>query len=543
METGCRVMPRLMAILFILVIFLATFPAEAFNVPTKHQVIPATSSLFSNEEEQHDQDPQREKNGQNPQPTLRRYQGKMIQPAATPAKSDDLSSNFVTVNRHETSLNKKDGSNRSDSQPSRPNTEASMFRPSGMFQPSVARTSDNRSATDPPVSMPLEFNGFEMEPKTIEAEAKKKSSEEEIEKNKKIEQQFEILEKIAEAEAKQMVEAEKTRTKPEAISNESKTEVDTEAKNNIKSTDIDVSAIEKEEAEKLKAIQAMVRQRKEEQVELDKIEDELLRKTNEIKKRREELVRLEDEFARAEDSIRKDSDMSEEIRPREAIKTIPHFSPKEYDALSKEEKKKLKADRAALRKIQQDEVYTVLGDNSITDADSNNKSAIHPILGPVIADLGYKRVHVVSCGRLGTIPIWEKQRTYRFDRTKRMAIDKTEQMHLGFLGIICLHEDANGKLSIIDGQHRLGMMQQLRADRKKLKKRQIETEAQGNNERIWKEQEAYFQNVLVEVYSEISTGDATYTTNKGQSYAEQIFLEINKAEPTTVASETDRKIS
>jgi hypothetical protein len=533
METEGRITLRLMATLWILVVFLATFPAEAFNVPTKHQVIPMTSSLFSNEEERHDQDPQREKKGQNPQPKLRRYRGGMIQPAATatPAKSDDSSSNFVEVNRHDTNLNKKDGGNRSDAQPTRPNTEASMFRPSGMFQPSVVRTSDKKSATPPPVSMPLEFNGFEVEPKKIEAEAKKTSSEEEIEKTKKIEHRFEILGNIAEAETEQMVGEEREKLKPKAASNESKTEVDTEAKNSIESTDFGVSAIEDEEAKKLTAVQAMVRQREEKQVELDKIEEELLFKTNEIKKSREELVRLKDEFARAEDAIRKNSDKSEEIRSRETSKTVPHYSPKEYNALSKEEKQKLKADRAALKKIRHDNVDIVRGDNSNTSADSNNKSAIHPILGPVIADLGYKRVHVVSSGRLGTIPIWEKQRTYQFDRTKRMAIDKSEQMHLGFLGIICLHEDANRKLSIIDGQHRVGMMQQLRADRKNLKKRQIETEAQGDNERMWKEQEEYFQNVLVEVYSELSTGDATCTANKGQSYAEQIFLEINKAEP------------
>jgi hypothetical protein len=466
-----------------------------------------------------------------------------------------------------------------------------MFRPSGMFRPSVARTNDDRSATNPPVSMPLdesktaayiagefngdeadtkriakednkqleteeeampkkaskkgnqietsvEFNGFDMElNKKIEGEAEAKNKSEEIEENKKIEQNFEILEKIAEAEAKQTVEEERKRTKTETISKtESEAEKNAEERERIfgeskteADTYIDVSAIEKEEAEKLKEIQVMVSQREEEQVELDKIEEELLRKTNEIKKSSKELLRLEDEFARAERAIRKNSDRSEEIRPRETNKTIPYYSPKEYSALSKEEKQMLKEDRAALGKIQQDKADTVRGDNS--NANSNNKSAIHPILGPVIADLGYKRVHVVSSGRLGTIPIWEKQRTYRFDRAKRMAIDKTEQMHLGFLGIICLHEDAKGKLSIIDGQHRVGMMQALREDRKKLKKRQIETEAQGDNERMWKEQEEYFQNVLVEVYSELSTGDAPYTTNKGQSYAEQVFLEINKAEP------------
>ena len=35
-----------------------------------------------------------------------------------------------------------------------------------------------------------------------------------------------------------------------------------------------------------------------------------------------------------------------------------------------------------------------------------------------------------------------------------MAQDKMKTLHLGMPGIIALHEDSNGALSIIDGQHR-----------------------------------------------------------------------------------------
>jgi len=37
----------------------------------------------------------------------------------------------------------------------------------------------------------------------------------------------------------------------------------------------------------------------------------------------------------------------------------------------------------------------------------------HPILGPAIADLGYKRIHLVNGSILSTIPVWEKVRSIR----------------------------------------------------------------------------------------------------------------------------------
>ena len=36
----------------------------------------------------------------------------------------------------------------------------------------------------------------------------------------------------------------------------------------------------------------------------------------------------------------------------------------------------------------------------------------HPVLGPCVLDLGYKRIHVVSTEALTAIPVWEKQVRY-----------------------------------------------------------------------------------------------------------------------------------
>jgi hypothetical protein len=145
----------------------------------------------------------------------------------------------------------------------------------------------------------------------------------------------------------------------------------------------------------------------------------------------------------------------------------------------------------------------------------------HPILGSCLLDLGYKRVHVVSATALAAIPVWKEQRIYRHDRAKAMATDKVKTMHLGMPGVIGLYEDTQGRLSILDGQHRVGMFTILASKQK--------DDAQGMLDRI-----------LVEVYPQLDHHD--------EAHAQEIFLEINKAEPIKlvdmpgIAKVGDRKI-
>ena len=80
-----------------------------------------------------------------------------------------------------------------------------------------------------------------------------------------------------------------------------------------------------------------------------------------------------------------------------------------------------------------------------------SEGPVHPVLGAVLADLGYKRLHVVPSSVLENIPVWEKQRIFRYDRSKTMAADKTKTLHLGLPGVICLFEDSKGQLSVLDG--------------------------------------------------------------------------------------------
>lgn len=145
----------------------------------------------------------------------------------------------------------------------------------------------------------------------------------------------------------------------------------------------------------------------------------------------------------------------------------------------------------------------------------------HPILGACLVDLGHKRIHTASARALSAIPVWKRQRIYRHDRAKAMAKDKLKSLHLGLPGVIGLYESKDGSLRIIDGQHRIGMLKSLEESAK----------ADGFD----------FDNILVEVYPQQDDADV-------DAHAQDIFLEINKAEPVKlvdlpgVAKASDRKI-
>jgi hypothetical protein len=189
------------------------------------------------------------------------------------------------------------------------------------------------------------------------------------------------------------------------------------------------------------------------------------------------------------------------------------YTPEEYRALTEEEKEQVMALREQL---------------SASPAASTTKTweeeRAHPILGPVIQDLGYNRIHLLSAGKLGTIPIWKKQRIYRHERAKAMVEDKWKSMPLGLPGVICLHEGKDGKLSIIDGQHRVGMMMLLRDRQRK--------HLEDNTDLTTATNAIDFDRVLVEVYPHREG----YNGGDDDKRAQDLFLEINKAEPLKVST-------
>jgi hypothetical protein len=190
---------------------------------------------------------------------------------------------------------------------------------------------------------------------------------------------------------------------------------------------------------------------------------------------------------------------------------------------------------------------------------SVKESQVHPLLGPVLYDLGYKRIYTTSASILQTLPVWKKQRIYRHNRAKEMATDKLKSLHLGLPGIISLYEtisnnDSNNSsstpsLSIVDGQHRVGMMSIL------------QEKLTANN----KNNSFDLDNILVEVYSssyQLNPNNnttiedaviASVVTKEEQEVIDEklatdLFLEVNKAEPVKlidmpgIVKKSDHKI-
>lgn len=164
---------------------------------------------------------------------------------------------------------------------------------------------------------------------------------------------------------------------------------------------------------------------------------------------------------------------------------------------------------------------TIVSNSNVSKHDEKQEEEHHPVLGPTLYDLGYKRIHIVSAKTLSAIPIWEKQRSYRHDRAKVMANDKMKSLDIGLPGVISIHENTEGELGILDGQHRVGMMTIL-------------------SNKVDNDSSSVFDKVLVEVFPQ--------HTSSNENHAQDIFLEINKAEPVKlvdmpgIAKVSDRKI-
>ena len=159
---------------------------------------------------------------------------------------------------------------------------------------------------------------------------------------------------------------------------------------------------------------------------------------------------------------------------------------------------------------------------------ATNNHDHHPILGPQIAALPYKRVHLTSAATLASLPVYEKQRAYRHDRAAKMAKDKKKTLWMGIPGAVALYEDDDGRLSILDGQHRVGMMALLKEEQRK-------NSGKGNKTSQSSEELANLDldNIVVEVFFPRQSSDDSVSSSSGQEQDDKaiIFTEINKAEP------------
>jgi len=168
---------------------------------------------------------------------------------------------------------------------------------------------------------------------------------------------------------------------------------------------------------------------------------------------------------------------------------------------------------------------------------------VHPILGRKLAVLSYKRIHLMSATTLASLPVYEKQRAYRHDRAQLMAKDKKKTLWMGIPGVISLIEDELGKLFILDGQHRVGMMALLEEEQRKVmvKMQEINQDDEINGNSYGEESRLFnkdfelaqldLQHVLVEIFPQRPRDDSVLADDRDLDDKAAIFTEINKAEP------------
>eukprot|EP01035_Chromulina_nebulosa_P030547 gene30547-40597_t len=108
---------------------------------------------------------------------------------------------------------------------------------------------------------------------------------------------------------------------------------------------------------------------------------------------------------------------------------------------------------------------TAIASTNSVDNDDNKSNSSHPKLGSLFADLGYKRVYLTSIEKLAFIPVWERQRTLRPQRSLLIAEEKIRVSSLrgnttaGITGIISAYmHRTSGDIGILDGQHRIGAL-------------------------------------------------------------------------------------
>ena len=197
----------------------------------------------------------------------------------------------------------------------------------------------------------------------------------------------------------------------------------------------------------------------------------------ELERLQQELDGARSERSVFEDSLEKERERwsSEEARLRAEMGTLSKKlaseadSRRKYDSLVIEQKKldgELEMLRGQLRSA--DEAAAAAAEAAPAAATELE----HPVLGRQIASFpGGRKIFMTPIERLAEVPVWEKQRAFREDRSTAMAaslIKQAKKQQLpaprGFAGSIVVCDGSESfdgelsKLSIIDGQHRVGAM-------------------------------------------------------------------------------------
>jgi len=240
-----------------------------------------------------------------------------------------------------------------------------------------------------------------------------------------------------------------------------------------------------------------------------------------------ELKAMEEQWKRKEEERRQ----KEEVQHRREIAFQKWKENVEMERQKEAAKSKAKSEDGNLD--QSNFIHPTIEYDDATSIDHRNH---HPILGPQLACLPYKRIHLTSASTLASLPVYEKQRAYRHDRAQNMAKDKKKTLWMGIPGVISLMEEEDGRLSILDGQHRVGMMTLLEEEQKKFKSKLDGGELSNDPDSSAHELvNLDLNHILVEVFPHRpkvgSAIDSVDENHPDQDDKAIIFTEINKAEP------------
>ena len=199
-----------------------------------------------------------------------------------------------------------------------------------------------------------------------ELEVQKMRLQKELEEQQQLQQQEEEKKKIAVSKKAGNEEKEEK----EAKNNDEDLELLFERR---KKQQIALNSIEEQlrvsvenESDERERLDSLLEKRKGQQVELDTVEENLRIRVVEIEAEKEQFAKLSKEL--------------EMMKLQQQLQEIEEEEKREIDETD---------------------------DN---DDEDDVMETVHPVLGPVVADLGYKRLHFVSSGKLGAIPVWNRNR-------------------------------------------------------------------------------------------------------------------------------------
>jgi hypothetical protein len=225
--------------------------------------------------------------------------------------------------------------------------------------------------------------------------------------NKEKEEIIQQMEEAANERVKNELEIQKMRLEQELKEQQQLQQQEEEKKSKAASKKADNEEEEENEPRNNdEDLELLFERRKEQQIALNSIEEEL---RVSVENESEERERLDSLLEKRKGQQAELDTVEENLRIRV---TEIEAEKEQFAQLSKQlEMMKLQQQLQEIEDEEKREIDETDEDGSDEDDDEDDATeTVHPVLGPVVADLGYKRLHFVSSGKLGTIPVWNRNR-------------------------------------------------------------------------------------------------------------------------------------